>query len=204
VWRIARAPAVIASPFRPASLLFGLCPNNERIRAARQVWHRPDEEHRDDPLTHGRRAAIPLVTAVALGDSTALGFSLLGLGSVLAASAMAFTVVKAAGGAYLVYIGVKMIRTGLAKATTGSAAAPRGVSRRRLFLNTYGITATNPKGIIFYTAFLPQFEQGVRRLRRQVARHRQRTADLPHQRRVAPLRRRPVDGTRSQKHLSGG
>src|SRR6059058_1368535 len=64
-------------------------------------------------VTHGRRAAIPLVTAVALGDSTALAFSLLGLGSVLAASSMAFTLVKAAGGAYLVYLGVKMIRTGL-------------------------------------------------------------------------------------------
>ena len=108
-------------------------------------------------LTHGRRAAIPLITAVALGDSTALAFSLLGLGSVLAASAMAFSVVKVAGGAYLIYLGIKMIRTGLAKVTTGSAAAPRGVSRRRLFLNTYGITATNPKGIIFYMAFLPQF-----------------------------------------------
>jgi threonine/homoserine/homoserine lactone efflux protein len=148
-------------------LLFRLCPNNERIRAARQVRHRIDEEHGDDPLeswlafaaasavllvipgptiltvisyslTHGRRAAIPLVTAVALGDSTALAFSLLGLGSVLAASAMAFSVVKVAGGAYLIYLGIKMIRTGLAKGTTGSAAAPSGVSRRRLFLNTYG------------------------------------------------------------------
>ena len=108
-------------------------------------------------VTHGRRAAIPLVTAVALGDSTALAFSLLGLGSVLAASSMAFTLVKAAGGAYLVYLGVKMIRTGLAKATAGSAATPVDVSRRRLFLNTYGVTATNPKGIIFYMAFLPQF-----------------------------------------------
>ena len=108
-------------------------------------------------LTHGRRAAIPLVAAVALGDSTALAFSLLGVGSVLAASAMAFTLVKVAGGIYLLYLGVRMIRTGLARATPESAAAPAGVSRRRLFLNTYGVTATNPKGIIFFMAFLPQF-----------------------------------------------
>ena len=64
-------------------------------------------------LTQGRRAAIPLVAAVALGDSTALVLSLLGLGSVLAASTAAFTVIKTLGGAYLLWLGVRMIRAGL-------------------------------------------------------------------------------------------
>ena len=50
-----------------------------------------------------------------------------------------------------------MIRAGLNKATLASAAAPPQISRRRLFLNMYVVTATNPKGIIFYLAFLPQF-----------------------------------------------
>src|SRR5207245_8860032 len=44
-----------------------------------------------------------------------------------------------------------------ADAAACSSAAPGVVSRRRLFLNTYGVTATNPKRIIFYMAFLPQF-----------------------------------------------
>jgi len=108
-------------------------------------------------VTQGRRAAIPLVAAVALGDSTAFALSLLGLGSVLAASAIAFTVIKTVGGAYLLWLGVRMIRAGLNKATLASAAAPPRISRRRLFLNMYVVTATNPKGIIFYLAFLPQF-----------------------------------------------
>jgi threonine/homoserine/homoserine lactone efflux protein len=108
-------------------------------------------------LTHGRSAAVPLIAAVALGDSTALAFSLLGLGTLLAASAFAFTVVKTVGAAYLIYLGVRMIRAGVTKASVLSAAAPTPISRRRLFLNTYLVTATNPKGIIFYMAFLPQF-----------------------------------------------
>ena len=107
-------------------------------------------------VTQGRRAAIPLVAAVALGDSTALVLSLLGLGSVLAASSVAFTVIKTLGAAYLVWLGVRMIRTGLNRAAL-AATAPPPISRRRLFLNTYAVTATNPKGIIFYIAFLPQF-----------------------------------------------
>lgn len=109
-------------------------------------------------LTQGRRAAIPLVAAVALGDSTALTLSLLGLGSVLAASAVAFTAVKTLGGAYLVWLGVRMIRAGLkGRGAVATAATSPRIPRHRLFLNTYFVTATNPKGIIFYMAFLPQF-----------------------------------------------
>lgn len=108
-------------------------------------------------VTQGRRAAIPLVAAVALGDSTALTLSLLGLGSVLAASTIAFTAIKTLGGAYLVWLGVRMIRAGLKTTTVASAPTSPPIPRHRLFLNTYAVTATNPKGIIFYLAFLPQF-----------------------------------------------
>ncbi len=55
-------------------------------------------------IAQGRRANIPLVAAVALGDSTALLFSLLGLGAVLATSAFWFTVIKWIGGLYLLYM----------------------------------------------------------------------------------------------------
>ena len=57
-------------------------------------------------LTHGRRANVALVAGVALGDSTALLLSLVGLGALLAASAVLFTAVKWAGGLYLMYLGV--------------------------------------------------------------------------------------------------
>ncbi len=122
-------------------------------------------------MAHGRRAQLPLVAAVALGDSTALAVSLLGLGSLLAASAFWFTVVKWAGGLYLLYLAAKMLRAGLRKpagegeresdnesTSTAAAAVPAAPgSLWKLFANTYLVTALNPKGIVFFVAFLPQF-----------------------------------------------
>ncbi|WP_198088488.1 LysE family translocator [Variovorax sp. E3] len=106
-------------------------------------------------MSHGRRANVPLVAAVALGDSTALVVSLLGLGALLSASAFWFTVVKCAGGLYLLYLGIKLLRAGISASEVAKPAAP--VSRWRLFANTYLVTALNPKGIVFFVAFLPQF-----------------------------------------------
>ena len=106
-------------------------------------------------VSHGRRANVPLVAAVALGDSTALVVSLLGLGALLATSAFWFTVVKFAGGLYLLYLGIKLLRAGVTASELASPAVPQ--SRWRLFANTYLVTALNPKGIVFFVAFLPQF-----------------------------------------------
>ncbi|MBO9514718.1 MAG: LysE family translocator [Variovorax sp.] len=106
-------------------------------------------------VAHGRRANVPLVAAVALGDSTALVLSLLGLGALLAASAFWFMVIKWVGGLYLLYLGVKLLRAGIAPAVLAAPAAPQ--SRWRLFANTWLVTALNPKGIVFFVAFLPQF-----------------------------------------------
>ena len=106
-------------------------------------------------VAHGRRANAPLVAAVALGDSTALVVSLLGLGALLAASAFWFTVVKWVGGLYLIWLGVKLLRAGVAAAEVTAPQAPG--SRWRLFANTWLVTALNPKGIVFFVAFLPQF-----------------------------------------------
>jgi threonine/homoserine/homoserine lactone efflux protein len=106
-------------------------------------------------MAHGRRANAPLVAAVALGDSTALVVSLLGLGALLGASAFWFTIVKWAGGLYLLYLGVKLLRAGISS-TEAVAPAATG-SRWGLFANTYLVTALNPKGIVFFVAFLPQF-----------------------------------------------
>ena len=106
-------------------------------------------------VAHGRRANVALVAAVALGDSTALALSLVGLGALLATSGFWFTVVKWAGGLYVLYLGVKLLRAG---ASSGMPVAPAATgSRWKLFANTYLVTALNPKGIIFFVAFLPQF-----------------------------------------------
>lgn len=106
-------------------------------------------------VAHGRAANVPLVAAVALGDSTALFLSLAGLGGLLATSAILFQLVKWAGGLYLIYLGIKLMRSGTDDLPV--TAAPATVSRGRLFANTYAVTALNPKGIIFFVAFLPQF-----------------------------------------------
>jgi threonine/homoserine/homoserine lactone efflux protein len=106
-------------------------------------------------VAHGRRANGPLVAAVALGDSTALVLSLLGLGSLLAASAFWFTAVKSVGGLYLLYLGIRLFLSGSASPVLSTTPGP--TARWRLFVNTYAVTALNPKGIVFFVAFLPQF-----------------------------------------------
>ena len=106
-------------------------------------------------VAHGRGAKVPLVLAVALGDSTALAVSLLGLGALLKTSVLWFTVVKIAGGLYLLYLGLRLMRAGIAHTNSVADAVPG--SRLRLFANTYLVTALNPKGVVFFTAFLPQF-----------------------------------------------
>lgn len=106
-------------------------------------------------VAHGKRANVPLVAAVALGDSTALVVSLLGLGALLATSAFWFTAIKWVGGLYLLYLGIKLLRAGISPAVLAAPKAPG--SRWKLFANTYLVTALNPKGIVFFVAFLPQF-----------------------------------------------
>lgn len=106
-------------------------------------------------MAHGRKANLALVAAVALGDSTALLLSLLGVGALLAISAFWFTVVKWAGGLYLLYLGIKLLRASAGSSDLLQPVAP--ASAWRLFVNTYMVTALNPKGIIFFVAFLPQF-----------------------------------------------
>lgn len=108
-------------------------------------------------MAHGRRANVPLVAAVALGDSTALAVSLLGLGTLLATSAFWFTVIKWAGGLYLLYLAFKMLRAGVGVGVAEITAPKAPGSRWKLFANTYLVTALNPKGIVFFVAFLPQF-----------------------------------------------
>lgn len=106
-------------------------------------------------LSHGRRVASAIVAGVALGDFTAMTASMLGVGALLATSAALFTALKWVGAAYLVYLGTKLWR-----APVGDGAIPQAekeTNPRRIFLHAYVVTALNPKSIIFFVAFLPQF-----------------------------------------------
>ena len=104
---------------------------------------------------HGRRAAAATVTGVALGDFTAMTASLLGLGALLATSAALFTVLKWLGAAYLVYLGIKLWRAPVAE--DGDDAPAPAASGRRMLVHSFAVTALNPKSIVFFVAFLPQF-----------------------------------------------
>lgn len=106
-------------------------------------------------LREGRRAALWTIMGVGLGDLTALVVSLAGLGALLAASAELFTIVKWLGAAYLVYLGIKLWRAP-APATDPLQPAPT-LSGTSMLSQAWLVTALNPKGIVFFVAFLPQF-----------------------------------------------
>ncbi len=107
-------------------------------------------------LGHGRRSAMATVAGVALGDFTAMTASMLGLGVLLSTSAALFTGLKWAGAAYLVYLGVKLWQAPVGAGTEQTDQQP-DVSPWRMTLHTYAVTALNPKSIVFFVAFLPQF-----------------------------------------------
>jgi threonine/homoserine/homoserine lactone efflux protein len=105
-------------------------------------------------LGRGMRAALPVAVGVALGDFTAMTLSMLGVGALLATSALLFTVLKWAGAAYLVWLGIQLWRAG------GSLdAAPRSDATPplRMLAHAWLVTALNPKSLTFFVAFLPQF-----------------------------------------------
>ncbi len=107
-------------------------------------------------LGRGRDSAWATVPGVSLGDLTAMTVSLAGAGAVLAASSTLFTVLKLCGAGYLVWLGI-----GLWRAAPEKLAIERGArvpkEYRRMFWNAYVVTALNPKSIVFFIAFVPQF-----------------------------------------------
>jgi len=105
-------------------------------------------------LGHGRRSANATVAGVALGDFTAMTASMLGVGALLLASATLFTAVKWVGALYLIYLGIRLWRAPVVGDGLVEAPPARPF---RIFLHAYAVTALNPKSIIFFVAFLPQF-----------------------------------------------
>ncbi len=106
-------------------------------------------------LFRGRSTILALVFGVGLGDLTAISLSFLGVGMLLQTVATAFYFLKWLGAAYLIWLGIKMWR---------SASKPVEISKQaknrdwwEIFRNAYVTTALNPKSIVFFLAFMPQF-----------------------------------------------
>ncbi|CAG1016301.1 partial Homoserine/homoserine lactone efflux protein, partial [Burkholderiaceae bacterium] len=104
-------------------------------------------------LAQGRRAGLASVAGVALGNlGNALGAAV-GLAALFAVSSLAFSVVKYAGAAYLVYLGWKALR-----ADAGAPIARfEPAAWRHVFRDGFLVSLLNPKTAIFFAAFLPQF-----------------------------------------------
>lgn len=113
-------------------------------------------------LTHGAifgfRSTVYTVLGGALGFLVLIATSLAGLGALLAASEEAFSLMKWVGAAYLVYLGFRTWQTPLPLASTTHGSHNAGSTRPlRLFGQGFLVAASNPKGLIFFAAFLPQF-----------------------------------------------
>ncbi|GAA3829409.1 LysE family translocator [Sphaerisporangium flaviroseum] len=104
-------------------------------------------------IAQGRSAAIASAVGVETGTLVHIAAAAAGLSYLIARSAAAFAVVKWAGAAYLVYLG---IRTLTAKPQT-TAQAATGQPLHRVFLEGVVVNVLNPKVILFFLAFLPQF-----------------------------------------------
>src|SRR5215468_7728087 len=102
-------------------------------------------------LGQGMRTALPVAVGVALGDFTAMTLSMLGLGALLATSALLFTALKWLGAAYLIWLGIKLWRAGGAFQATPQADAAAPV---RMLGHAWIVTALNPKSLTFFVAFL--------------------------------------------------
>lgn len=104
----------------------------------------------------GRGPALISVVGNAMGPVVHSALVALGVGALVATSAAAFTVLKIAGGLYLIWLGVQAIRhrgEGLA-IEDDEPAAP---SVRRLLTESFTVGVTNPKTLVFIAAVLPQF-----------------------------------------------
>jgi threonine/homoserine/homoserine lactone efflux protein len=107
-------------------------------------------------LGSGRRVAVLTVVGNALGEYLQVIAVAFGVGALAERSVAAFTVLKLAGGAYLIYLGVRTFRERKSLAAAISAPAePR--SDRRAFLEGATVGVTNPKTVVFLAAILPQF-----------------------------------------------
>jgi threonine/homoserine/homoserine lactone efflux protein len=106
-------------------------------------------------IAEGRRSGFFSALGIAGGGLVHVAFAALGLSTLLASSALAFSVVKYAGAAYLIVLG---LRTLLAPSPVTEEAAPEETfSLRRAFWQGVLVNVLNPKTSLFFVAFLPQF-----------------------------------------------
>jgi threonine/homoserine/homoserine lactone efflux protein len=104
-------------------------------------------------INHGPRRAMTSVAGAVTAVLGVMVLSAMGLGALLAASETAFTTAKFVGAAYLIYLGVRTFRSEAILKIDDGAAQPR----RSFYLQGVLVGASNPKAVLFFAAFFPQF-----------------------------------------------
>lgn len=110
-------------------------------------------------LTHGAiygsRKTLATISGGVIGFGLIIALSMFGLGALLATASDLLIVLKILGGAYLVFLGIQVWRS----PAIGNldASGPSSISTLKLFQSGFLTAVTNPKGILFFVAFLPQF-----------------------------------------------
>jgi threonine/homoserine/homoserine lactone efflux protein len=107
-------------------------------------------------MARGRRPGVAFGLGCALGCLNHTALAALGVSALIAASPVAFTTLKIAGGLYLVWLGIQAIRSARPAGAPQTSAVP-DESASRLFAKGLVANAINPKVILFFLAFLPQF-----------------------------------------------
>lgn len=105
----------------------------------------------------GVRASLPGMVGAVLSDFVLIAAVAAGLGALLAASEFWFSVVKWVGVVYLTYLGIRMLRSKGTLSIPSENSSSSGTSARSIFLRSFLVAVTNPKGYLFFSAFLPQF-----------------------------------------------
>jgi homoserine/homoserine lactone efflux protein len=104
-------------------------------------------------LTHGTRAGLLNVAGTQLGLAVMMGILVVGLASIVETMGIWFDWVRLAGAAYLVWLGWKLLRSSGRLDQPGNAPVPRG----GFFLQGFLVMMSNPKALLFFGAFIPQF-----------------------------------------------
>lgn len=130
--------------FMLAGILLNLTPGNDTVFILSRS------------IAQGRRAGIWSVLGISTGSMVHTLMAALGLSVIIAQSALAFQLVKYAGAAYLLYIGVRMLLD-RSQLNMEGAASSEPVNTRRIYREAVLTNVLNPKVALFFLAFLPQF-----------------------------------------------
>lgn len=105
-------------------------------------------------ISRGKSAALYMIPGTFLGDLTSMLMSFAGIGALMLASPLLFSIMKFVGAAYLIYLGIRIWHDSGSNVTTKEKLSTK---KSKSTLKAFLVTILNPKSFLFYVAFMPQF-----------------------------------------------